>query len=94
MSVLPIEWIPLIIKEHGSRIKPKPVDLMINKHDRICNFIFESPDERNEFEVEFNKTLQRAIRIFIESQEEDPKKFNRNILLESRSEGNALTFRY
>lgn len=94
LKMIPPEWIFDILVLNLQNCKTPRIYENINKTEKSINIGFRSSEEREKFEEEFNLNMPKSINSFITSQNDDPKKYNRIIVIETAADGQQLTFRY
>lgn len=95
LRMIPIEWVPDIIIFNLQNCKStKKTYENINKKEKVINISFEDDESCQKFYKEFNLNMPKSINQFIASQNEDPKKYNRIIVIETTIEKQNIIFRY
>ncbi len=92
--MIPNEWIPDIIIFNVKNCKTKRTYENINKNEKVISVSFESADDCQKFYDEFNLSMPKSVNAFIVSQKEDPKRYNRIIVIETSTENQQINFRY
>lgn len=91
---IPIEWIPDIIENNISMINMPLEYKKINKKEKAIILVFNSEDICNQFYSLFGRNMAKAINNFIQKQNEDPKKYNRILTIETTQTEKQLIIRY
>lgn len=94
LKMIPNEWIPDIINFNIKNCKSKRTYENINKKEKVISVSFENVDNCQEFYNEFTLNMPKSVNAFIVSKKEDPKKYNRIIVIETSTENQQITFRY
>jgi len=94
LKMLPNEWIPDLIIFNIKNCKTKRIYENINKNEKAISVSFENIDNCNTFYNEFNLNMPKSVNSFIRSQGEDPKKYNRIVVIETSNDNQQITFRY
>jgi hypothetical protein len=94
LKMIPNEWIPDIIIFNIKNCKSKRTYENVNKEEKVISVSFENAEDREKFYDEFNINMLKSVNAFIVSQKEDPKKYNRIIVIETSTENQQITFRY
>ena len=94
LKTIPHEWIPDIIESNINSIKIPKLKLTNNRKDKVVSVVFESEELRKTFYDLFGRNMAISINGFITKQNEDPKKYNRIIVIETTEEDNQLSIRY
>ena len=94
LKMIPNEWISDIIIFNIKNCKSKRTYENVNKKEKVISVSFENAEEREKFYDEFNLNMLKSVNAFIVSQKEDPKKYNRIIVIETSTEKQQITFRY
>jgi hypothetical protein len=94
LKMIPNEWIPDIIIFNVKNCKTKRTYENINKNEKVISVSFESADDCQKFYDEFNLSMSKSVNAFIVSQKEDPKRYNRIIVIETSTENQQINFRY
>ncbi|MEI7620804.1 MAG: FAD-dependent oxidoreductase, partial [Candidatus Falkowbacteria bacterium] len=91
---IPHDWIHEIITLNINTCKTQKNYLNINLQDRVVVLGFETPEICEQFYQEFNTNMSRAINAYLASINEDPKKYNRIIVIESATDSQQITLRF
>ena len=94
LKTLPHEWVPEILILNLKTCKIPRNYENVNKNDRSIRVAFEKEDLCEKFYKEFNTNMIKSINDFIVSKKEEPKHFNRIIVVESTVETRQIIFRY
>jgi len=91
---IPHEWIHEIITLNINTCKTQKNYININLQDRVAVLGFEAPEICEQFYQEFNTNMSRAINAYLASINEDPKKYNRIIVIESSVDSQQISLRF
>jgi len=94
LKTLPPDWIPDIITENINSCKTPRTYENSNFKDRVINLGFESSEACENFYREFNTNMSKSVNNFLESKKEDPKRYNRIVVIESSIDKLQITLRY
>jgi len=94
LKTIPPEWIPEIIIMNIKSCKIPMIHQNINLKDRIFSFGFETPEACEEFYKEFISNMNLSINKFLTEKSENPKKFNRIIVTETKIDNIQITIQY
>ena len=84
------EWyLPIVMRN----IEKNPIKPKTSKYDKTeINLYFETEKDLIQYNKEFNLTIHKTINEYIDYLNENPKKYNRIIVLESKVENLSLNF--
>jgi len=99
---IPSEWIPDILLTTINNCKTPRTVQNINRNEKVIVLGFESEKDCKQFfgdpnkndSGEFNNNLITTINTFITSKNEQPKKYNRIIVIENTIDNLQITIRY
>ena len=91
---IPMSWVQEIIEFNISSIDIKPSNKNKNTNNRVFTLIFQSNEEALNFEKEFQKNMFSSINNFIESKDQNPKLYNRNVITTTEIDGLQLKISY
>jgi len=94
LKMIPIDWIPDIITFNINACNIPRMYQNINKSERAITLSFETSEICEKFVKEFNLNMLKSVNKFISSKGEDPKKYNRIVVIESTVNEQQLIFRY
>ena len=104
LKTIPPEWIPEILLLNINNCKTSRIHQTTNPKDKVISIAFETielckkfygdPEADPAIPSEFNNNISKSINTFLESKNEDPKKYNRIIVTESACDGSQVTIRY
>ncbi|HQF37147.1 MAG TPA: hypothetical protein PLL26_05935 [Candidatus Dojkabacteria bacterium] len=92
-TLLP-DWIPDIIIGNINSCKTPRTYQNVNLNDRTISLGFENPETCENFYKEFNTNMSKSINNFLDAKKEDPRKYNRIIVVESSVDNIQITIRY
>ncbi len=94
LKIIPPEWIPDIIIFNINICNIPRTYQNINKQERSITLSFETEQICEKFINEFNSNMPKSVNKFISSKNEDPKKYNRIIVIETSTNDQQIIFRY
>lgn len=83
-------WYKPIIKNNILKNPVKPIN--INYDQSTISIEFQNNQLLSEFVINFNKNIHKSINEYIVELGEDPKKYNRILVIESKIDNNNLFF--
>jgi len=92
LKIIPIEWKAEIIILTIKSCVTKRIHENINKTEKIFSLGFENSKDCEDFYKEFNMNIPKTINNYISSKGENPKKYNRILVIESLIENLQLIF--
>ena len=94
LKTIPPEWIPEILILNINTCKIPKTYQNVNLNDKVITMGFENSEICEKFYQEFNINMNKAINTFLTSKKEDPKRYNRIIVVETTVDNQQITFRY
>ena len=94
LKTIPPEWIPEILILNINTCKIPKTYQNVNLNDKVITMGFENSEICEKFYQEFNININKAINTFLTSKKEDPKRYNRIIVVETTVDNQQITFRY
>ena len=104
LKTIPQEWVPDILLLNINSCKTPRVHQTVNLKEKVftigfattelCDQFYGNPEKDPPVQSEFNMNISKSINKFLESKNEEPKKYNRIIVTESSSDGLQVTIRY
>lgn len=94
LKTIPPEWISDIISFNVKSCRVPRSHENINLKEKVFNLGFDKEETCENFYKEFNAHMPNSINAFITSKKEDPKKYNRIIIVETTIETQQIIIRY
>lgn len=95
LKQVPSEWIPQIIEENiKSCMNIKVLEAQHIKGSKVFVLIFREELDSIKFDKLFSENMFKNINQFIESQNQKPENYHRNIVFTKSIEGNKITIQY
>jgi len=92
--IIPKEWYFSIIEKCINLCEITTENINFNKKDRIITIIFKSEGYAEKFEESFHSNVLKAVNNVIQSKNENPKVYNRALILETSQEGISFKISY
>lgn len=94
-KILPKDGYTDIIRMAIDTVSIKPENINLNKTDKVFSLQFENEDSAQEFEEQFNIKIMPSITKYINDvMHENPKSYQRTMVLETNQEGISFNIYY
>jgi hypothetical protein len=94
-SFIPKDWHGDIIKLGIDNTNFKPENINVNKKDRVYTLQFKNEEDSQKFEDLFNiKLMPTMTQYILEVKKENPKKYQRTMVLETKQDGITFNIYY
>jgi len=93
-KIIPKDWYHPILNTCIELCGVRPEHVNHNKHDRVITVTFDLEETAQRFEEEFHSNVLKGVNEFIRSKGENPKTYNRGLVLETAQEGISFTINY
>lgn len=94
LKPIPPEWLGDIIKENVNSFKVNVERIIANNKEKTFTIVLENNITQEEFDQKFNSTLFNTINNYIKNKEENPKHYNRGMVISTSIDGRSIVISY